>query len=93
MFKEWIVPQIPNLPQDFLTAPVVFPAAQWIGTTDCCVPILHGVQDLVKMLVNSPNRLTSEQVMQISEVVEDYLLPASTIPTPKPKPILRKNIS
>ena len=93
MFKEWVAHQIPSLSQDFLTAPVIFPAAKWIGTTDCCVPILHGVQDLVKMIANSPNRLTSEQVVQISDVVKNYLPPAPTVPTPKPKPILRKNAS
>ncbi len=91
MFKQWIVKRFPNLDLDSITAPVVFTVANWIGTTDCSVPVLHGIQALLQLLVNSPKRLTSTQVNEIAEFIEDYTTTASTAPTPKPvpKPIIK----
>ena len=41
---------------------------------------------------SSPNCLTHEQILKITEAIEDYEIPISTIPTAKPKPILKKDI-
>ena len=92
MFGRWIKTKILNLPQNCIIAPVVFPIAKWIGTTKCSVPVLTGIEDLLKMLVNSHNCLTHEQILKITEAIEDYEIPVSTIPTAKPKPILKKDI-
>lgn len=91
MFGQWVKTKIPDLPENCTIAPVVFPIAKWVGTTDCSVPVLTGVDNLLKMLVNSHNCLTYEQILKITEAIEDYEIPVSTISNVKSKPILKKN--
>jgi len=92
MFQQWLMPQIYGFPEDFIFAPVVFPVAKWIGTTNCSVPVLQGFQELTKMLQQSPECLTNEQVLIISKLVENCQILDSSQdapkPSPKPKPIL-----
>jgi len=95
MFKQWIAQQFLNLNNDLVTAPVVFTVARWVKATDCSVPVLHGIPALLQLITNSPNRLSSTQVLEIAETVEDYAIPLPTASTPKPvpKPIIKcKNL-
>lgn len=95
MFTQWITSFIRNLTNGFITAPVVFPVAKWIKTTNCSVPVLLGVPALQKMLIGSPDHLTPTQVQEIVKAVENYTIPVKAAPTPllipKPKPIKRQN--
>ncbi|MEB3339898.1 nuclease-related domain-containing protein [Okeania sp.] len=92
MFEQFIMPQVSGFPEDFIFAPVVFPVAKWIGTTNCSVPVLQGFPELAQMLQKSPECLTNEQVSIISKLVENCELldspEKSSKPSPKPKPIL-----
>ena len=94
MFQKWVMPQISGFPEDFIFAPVVFPVAKWIGTTNCSVPVLRGFEELTQMLQQSPECLTNQQVLIISKLVENCAILDSSQDSPKasskPKPILRK---
>ncbi len=91
MFTQWITSAVPNLPKNFINAPVVFPIAKWIGTTDCSVPVLHGVRELLQMIGSSPECLTSTQVQEIAQAVQSLTVSENT--TPKLKPIKRQNFT
>ncbi|MFN6539535.1 MAG: hypothetical protein RM021_024750 [Nostoc sp. EkiNYC01] len=95
MFSQWITSLIPNLPDGFVAAPVVFPIAKWIGTNDCSVPVLQGIPALLQMINSSPDCLTAMQVQAIAQAVENLTLTANTTPIPKPIPkpkhVLRQN--
>ena len=93
MFQQWIIPQISCLSEDFVFAPVVFPIAKWVGTTNCSVPVFQGFQELIKMLQQFPQCLTTEQVLKISKLIENYEILDVPKPSAKPKPILRKSSS
>lgn len=89
MFERWIRSVVPDLPENFITAPVVFPVAQWVGADRCSVPVLQGVQGLLDLVRESPERLTSQQVTEIATAVANYMIPEPAIappqpPTPKP---------
>ncbi|NEQ36769.1 MAG: NERD domain-containing protein [Okeania sp. SIO3I5] len=92
MFQQWVIPQIYGFHEDFIFAPVIFPVAKWIGTTNCSVPVLQGFQELTQMLQQSPECLTNEQVLIISKLVENCEILDSSEDSPKfspkPKPIL-----
>ena len=91
MFLRWMSSEISNFPSDRVIAPVVFTAAKWVGAKECSVPIIHGAMPFLQMLVNSPSCLTSEEVLRISSLVENYTIPEK-VEIPKPvvsKPILK----
>ncbi|GAC1465421.1 MAG: hypothetical protein NVSMB70_11260 [Chamaesiphon sp.] len=97
MFSRWIIEQFPYLPDNFVTAPVVFTVAKWVKTTDCSVPVLHGISQLLQTLTTSPTRLTSTQILEIAEAVEDYTIPMPSAPipkapVPKTKPIIKPKL-
>jgi hypothetical protein len=87
MFEQWIASEVPNFPNNAIVAPVIFTVARWVGTTDCSVPVLHGFSALQKMLVNSPNCLSADQVSRISTAIANYTIPT---PTATPKPIIKR---
>lgn len=91
MFHRWITHKIPDLPNDFIIAPVVFPIAKWLGVTECSVPVFQGFQELRQLLEQKTNCLTPEQVLQISEAIEDFEVP-DQVNSSKPKPTLRKSV-
>lgn len=95
MFNQWITSVVPNLPDSFVYAPVVFPVAKWLGVNNCSVPVFQGVSALLQTMVTCPECLTPEQVQSIAEAVEDYTLIEKTTPTPKPilKPKLKRQDS
>ncbi|BAY90428.1 MULTISPECIES: nuclease-related domain-containing protein [unclassified Tolypothrix] len=62
MFQQWITALIPNLPDAFVFAPVVFPIAKWIGINNCSVPVFQGIPALLQMIVSCSNCLTATQV-------------------------------
>ena len=68
-FYKWIRPLIPGLPSNFVSAPVVFLSAKWIGAKELSVPVLKGLSSLRQFLMNSSQCLSLEQVNQIVEVV------------------------
>lgn len=77
-----------------VSAPVVFTVAQWLKAQNCSVPILDGIEPLLRLLHSSPKRLTPELVLEISSLVKDYSPSASVSNSklssqPKPKPKLR----
>ncbi|BAZ34062.1 NERD domain protein (plasmid) [Cylindrospermum sp. NIES-4074] len=86
MFSQWITSLVPNLPDNFVYAPVVFPIAKWLGVNNCSVPVFHGVPGLIQTMVNCPECLTATQVQSIAEAVANYTLPENATPTPKPIP-------
>ncbi|MCT7983354.1 NERD domain-containing protein [Laspinema sp. A4] len=93
MFEDWIRTIFSDLPANFVTAPVVFPIADWVGTTQCSVPILHRVNALLDLLKGSEPCLTAQQVAAIAEAVANYTIPPSDtiapkapLPKPMPKP-------
>ncbi|MCT7978534.1 nuclease-related domain-containing protein [Laspinema olomoucense] len=95
MFEGWIRSILPDLPANFVTAPVVFPIADWVGTTHCSVPVLHRVSALLDLLKGSEPCLTAQQVSAIAQAVANYTIPppdpiapkaALPKPTPKPSP-------
>jgi hypothetical protein len=92
MFNHWITSVIPNLPNNFIFAPVVFPIAKWLGVNNCSVPVFQGVSTLLEMIANCPECLTPEQVQLIAKNVENLTLAenSTTIPKPIPKPKLIK---
>jgi hypothetical protein len=90
MFERWIRRVVLDLPGGFVTAPVVFVVAQWVGTNQCSMPVLHGVEELLDLLSNSIERLTPEQVTDIATAVANYTMEEPEIAPPKPptpKPI------
>lgn len=91
MFRQWLDREIPGFPENCIVAPVVFPIAKWIGVTDCSVPVCQGVQELKQLIEERSDRLNAEQVLKISELIEDFELSPPS-PSVKPKPILRKPI-
>lgn len=92
MFRQWIVTEVDDLPEDCISAPVVFTVAQWVGVTQCAVPVLHGIQPLFSVLNNSPIRLNAAQVDRIADAVANYRLPEpGNTPKPKPKPTLKRS--
>jgi hypothetical protein len=74
MFYQWICPIVPELPDRFITAPVVFPTAKWLGVKDCSTPVLTNIDTLTEMIVDAPISLTSTQVFSIAEAIEDYII-------------------
>ncbi|MEA5581647.1 nuclease-related domain-containing protein [Nodularia harveyana UHCC-0300] len=92
MFSRWIVSLFPNLPDNCIYAPVVFPIAQWLGINKCSVPVFQGVPALLQMMVSCSDCLTPAQVQLIAEAVSNYKIPENTNPIPKiiPKPKLVK---
>ncbi|MGL5196688.1 MAG: nuclease-related domain-containing protein [Chroococcales cyanobacterium] len=91
MFEGWIRGLLPDLPANFVTAPVVFPVADWVKTTECSVPVLHRVSALLDVLKGSGPCLTAPQVLAIAEAVANYTIPppeptAPKAPLPKPMP-------
>ncbi|MCC5612763.1 NERD domain-containing protein [Nostoc sp. CHAB 5834] len=95
MFSQWITSLMPNLPNGFVAAPVVFPIAKWIGVNDCSVPVLQGIPALLEMIKSSRDCLTPMQVQAIAQAVENLTLTTNTTPIskpiPKPKPVKRQN--
>jgi len=93
-FRRWISSTVPNLPDNFVYAPVVFPIAKWLGVNNCSVSVCHGVSTLLQMIVNCPECLTETQVQSISEAVANYILPEKSTTTtnsiPKPKLVKRQ---
>lgn len=87
MFEQWIASEVPNFPNNAIVAPVIFTVARWLGTTDCSVPVLHGFSALQKMLVNSPNCLSADQVSRIYTAVANYTIPTQAT---TPKPIIKR---
>lgn len=97
MFERWIRSLLPNLPANFVTAPVVFPIADWVETTQCSVPVLHRVSALLDLLKGSEPCLTAPQVAAIASAVANYTIsppepitPKAPLPKPMPKPSLLK---
>ncbi|MEB3881998.1 nuclease-related domain-containing protein [Lyngbya sp. CCY1209] len=90
MLRRWLDPQIPGLPPDCIVAPVVFPIAKWVGAKDCSVPVLTGIQDLVSMMMRSPECLTEDRVLKITNLIQNYEHLPDSKPSPKPKPKLKK---
>jgi len=86
MFSQWINSVIPNLPDNFVYAPVVFPIAKWLGVNNCSVPVLQGVPALLQTMVNSSVCLTIQQIQSIAQVIQDYTTTENTTPSPKPIP-------
>jgi hypothetical protein len=86
MFEQWMASEVPNIPNNAIVAPVIFTVAQWVGTTDCSVPVLHGFLALQEMLVNSPNCLSADMVSTICATAANYTIPARAA---TPKPILK----
>ncbi|MCT7975409.1 nuclease-related domain-containing protein [Laspinema olomoucense] len=93
MFEGWIRSILPDLPANFVTAPVVFPIADWVGTTHCSVPVLHRVSALLDLLKGSEPCLTAQQVSAIAQAVANYTIPPpdpiapkAALPKPMPKP-------
>ena len=86
IFNRWINSVVPNLPNNFVYAPVVFPIAKWLGINNCSVPVFQGVSALLQMMVNCSECLTAEQVQVIGEAVEDFTLVDNPTPIPKPIP-------
>jgi hypothetical protein len=72
MFQRWLDPIVPNLPERYVIAPVIFPTAKWLRIEDCSVPVLENINALMSMIINSPACLNSNQVFSISEAIEDY---------------------
>jgi Nuclease-related domain len=72
MFERWITPIVPNLPDRFVIAPVIFPTAKWLGVKDCSAPVLENINALLSMINNSPECLNSTQTFSISEAIKDY---------------------
>ncbi|NDJ25762.1 NERD domain-containing protein [Nostoc sp. B(2019)] len=97
MFSRWITSVVPNLPESFVYAPVVFPIAKWLGVNNCSVQVFQGVPALLQTMVNCPECLTETQVQVIAEAVANYKIPENTTPIPKPIPkpklVKRQNYS
>jgi hypothetical protein len=89
MFQRWINSQVSGLPADFIVAPVVFPASQWLGVKECSVPVFQEISDL-KRLLERDAYLTSEQVSQIGKAIQNFegITQKATV---TPKPILKKH--
>lgn len=86
MFTRWIYSQVPHFPDNCITAPVVFTIAKRIKTTDCSVPILQGVPNLLSMMIHSPQSLTFTQIQTIAQAIQNLEV------VEKPLPIKRKKI-
>lgn len=92
MLRRWLDPQIPGLPPDCIVAPVVFPIAKWVGAKDCSVPVLTGIQDLVSMMMRSPQCLTDDRVLNIANLIQNCDPLTDAKPAGKPKPKLKKKL-
>jgi len=85
MFEKWIIPQIADLKTEYINAPVVFPLANWLGINNCSVPVYRGFQELLQTITEAQNKLTDEQVFQVSELIKNYEIITPAIITPPPK--------
>lgn len=90
MFQQWMASQDIALPPDFISSPVVFPGAKWLGVKDCSVPVCQGIPELLQFIRAFPNRLTTEQTVKIAQFVQNYEISSLVQTSPKPKPVLRK---
>lgn len=79
VFTEWIHKQVADLPSDFITAPVVFTLANWIGTNQCSVPIVQDSRALMQLIQDTPVRLNPQQIQAISDAVQYYLPSDNTV--------------
>lgn len=70
-FYKWIRPLVPNLPPDFVHAPVVFISARWIDAKECSVPVLGNLRILKSFLLKTQKCLTQEQVNQIVKALSE----------------------
>ncbi|HEY9848434.1 MAG TPA: nuclease-related domain-containing protein [Leptolyngbyaceae cyanobacterium] len=68
-FVKWISSQFPDLSDDAIFAPVVLTIAERVEINECKIPVLLGANALLEMLLNSPPRLTPEQVQQVARSV------------------------
>jgi hypothetical protein len=85
-FQKWLYKQLESGPYPRISAPVIFPSARWIGTTDCSVPVLTHPEELLDLIVNSKPCLTQEQCRDIINKVANCTVDRISIP----KPVLRK---
>ncbi|AFY39763.1 NERD domain protein [[Leptolyngbya] sp. PCC 7376] len=101
MFKLWIKTQNLEINPTTISAPVIFPAAQWLGVKQCSVPTLSSLVDLVRLIQQKQDCLDHFQVEKVTEALKEVTIPsnkiqkpvkAQNLPRPKPKPILRKKI-
>jgi hypothetical protein len=90
MFHRWVNSKITGLPKELITAPVVFPVAQWLGVKECSVPVFQEVKELKLFLNQRTVCLTSEQVFQIGEAIENFVVEEPSNSS-KAKPTLRNS--
>ena len=94
VFHEWINKSRVKLATQDIISPVIFPLAKWVGVNECSVPVIQCFLGLEDFFLNRQIVLNVEQVLQITEMIEDIKMPTnqpSMPPNPKPKPILRKH--
>ncbi len=70
VFQRWPEWQMPRLPKHCFNAPVVFPVAKWIGAKECCVTVCHGMRAFADLLLQSPECLSTNQILTLSRMVE-----------------------
>lgn len=85
-FQKWLYKQMESGPYPRISAPVIFPSARWIGTTDCSVPVLTHPEELLDLIASSQPCLTQEQCRDIINKIANCTI--NRISTPKP--VLRK---
>lgn len=68
-FIKWIASQIPEFPEDAISAPVVLTIAECVEVKESKIPVLLGANVLLEMLVNSQQRLMPEQVQEVARSV------------------------
>ena len=98
MFVAWLRSQNLDVNPQVIAAPVVFPAAQWLGTKNCSVPVLGSTLELVQLIRQKPDCLDYGQVEDVALAMQKIAVPSQKYSIPKtinsehkkPKPILKK---
>ncbi len=69
IFSQWLSFKIPNIPNNSIIAPVIFPIAKWIGAKECCVPVFTNLNDLFKLLTENNQILSDNLVGNIAQAI------------------------
>lgn len=94
-FQIWLDAQNISIDSNAIIAPVIFPAAQWVGVKKCSAPVITALSALKHLIAQRQDYLDDLQIETIVNALQKIAVPTqqsdSQKPTlAKPKPILKK---
>ncbi|ANV89368.1 nuclease-related domain-containing protein [Picosynechococcus sp. PCC 8807] len=94
-FQTWLDIQNLSIDQNAIIAPVIFPAAQWVGIKHCSVPVITALSELNRLIAQRKDYLDNLQIEAIVNALQEIAVPMQQTDPQKPtlaksKPILKK---